>query len=51
MKKITLLFTLLAGTLAFAQVPCAGGNAAGFPCEGFNLQFDVSPIRHVGKCR
>ena len=43
MKKITLIFTLLAGTLAFAQVPCAGGNAAGFPCEGFNLQFDVPP--------
>jgi len=43
MKKITLFFTLLAGTLAFAQVPCAGGNAAGFPCEGFNLQFDIAP--------
>ena len=43
MKKITLIFTLMAGTLAFAQVPCAGGNAAGFPCEGFNLQFDVTP--------
>jgi len=43
MKKITLLFTLLASTFAFAQVPCAGGNAAGFPCEGFNLQFDISP--------
>lgn len=43
MKKITLLFTLLAGSLAFAQVPCVGGNAAGFPCEGFNLQFDITP--------
>ena len=43
MKKITLIFTLLATTLTFAQVPCAGGNAAGFPCEGFDLQFDVPP--------
>jgi len=43
MKKITLIFTLLAGSITFAQVPCAGGNAAGFPCEGFNLQFDVPP--------
>ncbi|MEM7084802.1 MAG: choice-of-anchor B family protein [Bacteroidota bacterium] len=41
MKKITLIFTLLAGSITFAQVPCAGGNAAGFPCEGFNLQFDI----------
>ena len=43
MKKITFIFTLLASTFAFAQVPCAGGNAAGFPCELFDLQFDISP--------
>ncbi|MEM7186698.1 MAG: regulator, partial [Bacteroidota bacterium] len=43
MKKITLIITLLASTTLFAQVPCNGGNAAGFPCEGFNLQFDISP--------
>ncbi len=43
MKKITFMFTLLASTFAFAQVPCAGGNAAGFPCEGFDLQFDITP--------
>ena len=43
MKKITFIFTLFASTFAFAQVPCAGGNAAGFPCEGFNLQFDITP--------
>ena len=43
MKKITFFFTLLASTLTFAQVPCVGGNAAGFPCEGFDLQFDISP--------
>jgi len=43
MKKITFIFTLLASTFVFAQVPCAGGIAAGFPCEGFNLQFDITP--------
>jgi choice-of-anchor B domain-containing protein len=43
MKRITFIITLLVGTIAFAQVPCAGGNAAGFPCEGFNLQFDITP--------
>jgi len=43
MKKITFILTLLASTFAFAQVPCVGGNAAGFPCEGFNLQFDITP--------
>jgi len=43
MKNITFFFTLLASTFAFAQVPCVGGNAAGFPCEGFNLQFDITP--------
>ncbi|MBT8255116.1 MAG: choice-of-anchor B family protein, partial [Bacteroidia bacterium] len=43
MKKITLIITLMASTVAFAQVPCSGGNAAGFPCDGFNLQFDVPP--------
>lgn len=44
MKKITLLCTLLVSAMAFAQVPCVGGNAAGFPCEGFDLQFDISPV-------
>ncbi|MEM7185835.1 MAG: choice-of-anchor B family protein [Bacteroidota bacterium] len=26
-----------------SSTPGNGGNAAGFPCEGFNLQFDISP--------
>lgn len=43
MKKITFLFTFLASTALIAQVPCSGGNAAGFPCEGFDLQYDISP--------
>ncbi|MEL6811218.1 MAG: choice-of-anchor B family protein [Bacteroidota bacterium] len=43
MKKITLVFAVLTSITAFAQVPCVGGSAAGFPCENFDLQFDISP--------
>lgn len=43
MKKITYIILFLASTFSFAQVPCVGGNAAGFPCDGFDLQFDISP--------
>ncbi len=43
MKRIIFLITFLASTTMIAQVPCSGGNAAGFPCDGFDLVFDISP--------
>jgi choice-of-anchor B domain-containing protein len=41
MKKIFLVvFTVILGTfqVLFAQTPCENGEAAGFPCSGFDLQ-------------
>ncbi len=38
MKKITSLLALLTSITLFAQSPCSGGIAIGFPCDGYDLQ-------------
>lgn len=42
MKKITLLFLFFASSIVVAQTPCSGGTAAGFPCNGYDLQSHIS---------
>lgn len=40
MKKL-LLLTLLCSTAAFAQTPCVGGMAGGFPCDDYTLMSNI----------
>lgn len=40
MKKL-LVLTLLCSTISFAQTPCEGGMAGGFPCEDYDLLSNV----------
>jgi len=40
--KILPLVAIFATTFAFAQTPCESGTAAGFPCDGFDLQSKIS---------
>jgi choice-of-anchor B domain-containing protein len=44
MKNLITIFSilLLASSITIAQTPCVGGDAAGFPCEGFDMQFNFS---------
>ena len=41
MKNLPLI-AFFATVLTFAQTPCEGGFADGFPCNGFNLQSHIS---------
>ncbi len=45
MKKITALAMLLTSGLVFAQTPCAGGSANGFPCNGYDLMSKIYPAQ------
>ena len=40
MKKL-LLLTLMCSTVAFAQTPCDGGLAGGFPCDDYTLMSNI----------
>ena len=40
--KILPLVAFFATTFAFAQTPCESGMAAGYPCDGFDLQSKIS---------
>ena len=42
MKKSIAYCLFLVGGISFAQVPCNNGTAAGFPCENFDYQDQVS---------
>ena len=42
MKKITFILSLLACSPLFAQTPCTGGTAAGFPCSNYNLMSRIT---------
>jgi len=41
MKKLPLI-AFFATVFTFAQTPCNGGFADGFPCNGFDLQSHIS---------
>ncbi|NND61597.1 MAG: choice-of-anchor B family protein [Flavobacteriaceae bacterium] len=42
MKNSLLVLALFAGGLfAFAQTPCVGGSAAGYPCSGYDLMSHI----------
>ncbi|NND61599.1 MAG: choice-of-anchor B family protein [Flavobacteriaceae bacterium] len=47
MKKITSLLMIFSTAIAFAQTPCSGGNAAGYPCNGYDLQSNI-PLGIMG---
>jgi len=36
-QKLLTLSLLLVGSLTFAQTPCVGGSANGYPCSGYDL--------------
>ncbi len=42
MKKITSLLMIFSAAFAFAQTPCDGGIAAGYPCNGYDLLSNIS---------
>lgn len=42
MKKITLIISVLFSGTIFAQTPCSGGMAGGFPCDGYDLQSKIT---------
>lgn len=42
MKKITCILSVLISTTFFAQTPCSGGTAGGFPCNNYNLLSRIS---------
>ena len=42
MKKLLPFFFTMASAIAFAQTPCNDGFASSFPCDGFNLQSNIS---------
>ena len=42
MKKIITILAAFASTFAFAQEPCVGGSADGYPCENFDFQSRLS---------
>ena len=45
MKKFTTIVALLSGALLFAQSPCTGGIANGFPCNGYDLLAKLYPAQ------
>jgi choice-of-anchor B domain-containing protein len=42
-NKIFTLITALATMVAYAQVPCEGGMAGSYPCNGYDMQAHFSP--------
>ena len=42
MKKITCILSVLVSTTFFAQTPCTGGTAGGFPCSNYNLMSRIT---------
>lgn len=44
MKKLLLpiLFSIVATATTQAQTPCSGGNAGPYPCDGYDLQSEIS---------
>ncbi|MCW8980472.1 choice-of-anchor B family protein [Altibacter sp.] len=42
MKKLVLLLISFSTALTFGQIPCNGGVAGGFPCDGYDLQSTIS---------
>lgn len=42
MKKILLPVLLICSASLFAQTPCSGGSAGPYPCNGYNLQSELS---------
>ncbi len=49
MKRILHIFLILSAPLVFAQTPCVGGMANGFPCNGLTLQAHISIADLGGK--
>jgi len=47
MKKIILPIILLSVGMGFGQTPCESGMAGSFPCDGYNLQSQVT-INEMG---
>jgi len=41
MKKITSFFALLGAMTMYAQTPCVGGFANGFPCQGYDMMSKI----------
>lgn len=50
MKKISLFIISLFNLMMFAQTPCVGGMAGGFPCDGYDLQSQI-PLSTMGSTR
>lgn len=42
MKNLLLPVVLLFSAISFAQTPCSGGTAGPYPCEGIDLQSQIS---------
>ena len=42
MKKITCILSVLISSSFFAQTPCTGGTAGGYPCNNYNLMSHLS---------
>jgi len=49
MNKILVLFALFS-SMIIAQTPCENGMAAGFPCDGYDLQSQI-PLSTLGSTR
>lgn len=49
MRKLLLSLLALSTSLSFAQTPCSGGFANGFPCDGYTLQSHLTIAQMGGQ--